>query len=209
MNEWTEIICILDRSGSMSGLESDTMGGFNAFVKRQREEQGRARLTLVLFDDQYEVPLEHVDIQNVPVLTERLYYVRGSTALLDAIGRTVSKVRRRIAASHATERPAHVVVMVFTDGYENCSREYTPHQVKQLITATQKEGWEYVFLGADIDAFHSSDALAMQQGSASRVAKSSRGVQEAYAKVNRAVSNLRRGRAKGDVDSPLSEDDLL
>lgn len=209
MSDWTEIICILDRSGSMGGLENDTIGGFNAFVDRQRDEVGRARLTLALFDDQYEVPWQNVDIQNVPKLDAKLYSVRGSTALHDAVGKSVNTARGWINAQHVNERPSHVVVLVITDGEENASREYSGAQVKKLVADTQAEGWEYVFLGADIDAFGTASGLAMSQGSSSYVPKTGAGMREAYSKLNRAVSNLRKGHAKGDVDAALDDDDIL
>ncbi len=209
MADWTEIICILDRSGSMGGLEADTIGGFNAFVERQRAEPGRARLSLVLFDDDYEMPWANVDVQNAKELDEHLYFVRGSTALLDAVGKAVSAVRGRIAAEHVDERPTHVAVLIVTDGYENASREYTRSKIRRLVAETQNEGWEYVFLGADIDAFHSSRQLAVAGGSTSRVVKSSAGMREAYSKLNRAVSDIRRTGTKGDVDADLGDDDLI
>jgi hypothetical protein len=209
MDNWTEIICILDRSGSMAGLEGDTIGGFNAFLERQRKEPGRARMTLVLFDDRIEVPWKHVDIEGEQALDADTYWVRGSTALLDAVGRTVNEVRGRIKTSHEAERPTGVVVLVITDGHENASQEYNWHQVRKLVDETQKDGWEYVFLGADIDAFEAAAQLSMATGSASQVVKSRTGFQEAYSKMNRAVSNVRRGRKKGDVSAALSDDESL
>jgi uncharacterized protein YegL len=209
MKKWTEIICILDRSGSMSGLESDTIGGFNAFVTQQRAVEGRARLTLVLFDDAIDRVWEHVDVRKAAELDDRLYFPRGTTALFDAVGQTVSEVRGRIRAQHEDERPGQVIVLVVTDGHENASVEYTAARTKQLVTETQNEGWEYVFLGANIDAFSSSQDLAMATGSASRVAKNADGIREAYGKMNRAVTGYRRTGDKGDVDAKLHVQDQI
>ena len=209
MSDWTEIVCILDRSGSMGGLETDTIGGFNAFVKRQQAEAGRARLTLVLFDHEIETPWKHVELSNVAELDDKLYFVRGSTALLDAIGTTVGEVRGRLNQAHEKERPGQIIVLVMTDGYENASREYSGSRLTQLVKDTQAEGWEYVFIGAEIDAFGTAHNLAMAQGSSSPVSKTSAGMLEAYSKMNRAVSNLRRTGVKGDVDDALDDDDLV
>ena len=209
MSDWTEIICILDRSGSMGHLTDDTIGGFNAFLDQQRAEQGKARVSLVLFDDKYEVPWKHVDVKSAPKLDKRVYQVRGSTALLDALGRTITGVRSKIQGYHQDEKPGHVVVLVMTDGYENASREYAAAHIKTLVELVQGEGWEFVFVGADIDAFAASQDLAFAQGSATNVERSSQGMREAYSKMGRAVSNIRKTGQKGDVDAPLSEDGWL
>ena len=208
-NEWTEIVCILDRSGSMGHLAADTIGGFNAFVDRQKAVPGRARLTVVLFDDEYEVPLEHIDIVNAPLLDERSYYVRGSTALLDAVGKAVNSLRGRIQGQDPAERPSQVVVLVMTDGEENASREYDAIQIKALVEETQSEGWEYVFIGANIDAFGTAGEMSMRAGSATNIAHTTAGIYEGYGKMARAVSNLRAGRAKGDIETPLDEHETL
>ena len=177
--------------------------------ERQRELEGRARLTLVLFDDHYEVLCKHTDIEKVAPLSEKSYFVRGSTALLDAVGKSVNGARGWIDGAHPDERPDNVVVLVMTDGYENSSKEYTGKQIRDLVAETQANGWEYVFLGADIDAFGVTADLAMAQGSSSRVPKSSLGIQEAYRKMNRAVTNLRSTGSKGDVDADLDADDQI
>ena len=209
MNNWTEIICILDRSGSMGGFEDDTIGGFNAFLERQRAVDGRARLTLVLFDDRYELLCKHTDLENVEPLSAKSYFVRGSTALLDAVGKSVNEAKGWIDGAHPDERPENVIVLVVTDGYENASKEYTGMQIRDLVAATQADGWEYVFLGADIDAFQVTHDLAMAQGSSSRVPKSAEGIREAYGKLHRAVSSMRTTGSKGDVDADLEADEQI
>jgi hypothetical protein len=208
-NNWTEIICVMDRSGSMQALTTDTIGGFNAFVGRQREEEGRARITLALFDNEYEVPWDHRDIAAVGELDDKTYYTRGSTALLDAVGLSVASAKGRIEAMDAAERPTAVIVLIVTDGYENASQEYTLAQVRTLVAERQNAGWEFVFLGADIDSIDSAQGMGMASGSASSHSKTAHGTHEAYSKLNRAVSNLRRTGSKGDVDEELDDDSWI
>lgn len=149
----TELVFILDRSGSMSGLESDTIGGFNSMLGKQRKEEGECNITTVLFDDKYELLHDRIDIRAVSPMTDKEYFVRGSTALLDAIGKTVNKlaaVQRNTAEDYRAEK---VMFVIITDGYENASREYTAEKVKAMIEHEKsKYGWEFIFLGANIDA---------------------------------------------------------
>ena len=149
----TELVFILDKSGSMSGLESDTIGGFNSMLKKQREEAGECRVTTVLFDNRYTLLHDRIDIRAVSPITEKEYYVGGSTALLDAIGRTIGKitaVQKNTAEDYRAEK---VIFIIITDGAENASREYDAAQVKKLIEREKEEhGWEFIFLGANIDA---------------------------------------------------------
>ena len=210
MHKWTEIICILDRSGSMMAIANDTIGGFNAFVEQQQAEEGRARLTLVLFDNVVETPWEHIDIESAPKLDEKTYFVRGGTALLDAVGATVSEVRGRIAQMHADEKPDGVLVLVMTDGHENQSSEYSLEQVRNLIKTTQdEEDWGYVFIGADIDAFAAGGQLGVAAGGMSGVCRDKGGTYEAYSKMSRAASSYRSGKGVGNVDEALSNNDRL
>ena len=149
----TELVFILDKSGSMAGLESDTIGGFNAMLQKQRALPGQCRITTVLFDNRYELLHDRIDIRAVSPMTEREYQVGGSTALLDAIGRTIQKlagVQRNTAEEY---RADNVMFVIITDGAENSSREYSFQKVKAMIEhEKEKYGWEFVFLGANIDA---------------------------------------------------------
>ena len=150
MKELTELIFILDRSGSMAGLEKDTIGGYNSLIEKQKGEKGRARVTTVLFDHEVEFYQDGVPLEEAGTMTEKDYFVRGSTALLDAVGRTVSHVRHVQACS---EMPGKTICVITTDGMENSSREFDYETVKAMITRLQKEeGWEFLFLGANIDA---------------------------------------------------------
>lgn len=149
----TELVFILDKSGSMSGLEADTVGGFNAMLEKQKKVDGECRITTALFDNGYELLHDRIDIQAVRPLTEKEYQVGGSTALLDAIGRTIQKIDG--AQRHTAEefRAEKVLCVIITDGEENASREYTAEKVRALIERQKEQfGWEFIFLGANIDA---------------------------------------------------------
>lgn len=149
----TELVFILDRSGSMSGLESDTIGGFNAMLEKQRKEAGECNITTVLFDDNYELLHDRIDIRAVSPMTDKEYYVRGTTALLDAIGRTIHKLVAVQRSSSEDYRAEKVMFVIITDGYENASREFSSDKVKAMIEhEKEKYGWEFIFLGANIDA---------------------------------------------------------
>jgi len=146
MNDKTEIVFILDRSGSMAGLESDTIVGFNSFIEKQKR-LGETVVTTVLFDDRYQVLWNGV-LANQVTLTDKEYYVRGMTALLDAVGKTIIEVGQRLSNTAESERPNKVIVVITTDGMENASREFTYGKVKELITHQQeKYQWEFIFMG--------------------------------------------------------------
>ena len=148
----TELVFILDRSGSMDGLESDTVGGFNSMLSKQQEDDDECRLTTVLFDHEYEILHDRIDIKAVSPITEKEYFVRGQTALLDAIGRTINKIGNTQKQTAEEYRAEKVLFVITTDGMENASREYTHDKIKSLIERQKtKYGWEFIFLGANID----------------------------------------------------------
>ena len=149
----TELVFILDRSGSMNGLEQDTIGGFNSMLKKQRLESSEAYVTTVLFDNRVEFLHDRLPMQQVPSMTEKDYTVRGSTALLDAVGSTIKHIARIHKYAHPDHKPTSTLFVIITDGMENASRQYTYDKVKEMITHEQeKYGWEFLFLGANIDA---------------------------------------------------------
>jgi uncharacterized protein YegL len=187
----TEIIFLLDRSGSMSGLESDTIGGFNAFIKKQSVSEGETLVTAVLFDDQYEVLWNGTNAINVK-LTDREYYVRGSTALLDAVGRTILDVGHRLSKASEEQKPGKVIFVITTDGMENASREFTYEKVKELIKHQQeKYNWEFIFMGANIDAAKEADNLGIDLDNAYNFEASEKGVEIMYNTVCEAVFEKR------------------
>ncbi len=152
MKNLTELVFILDKSGSMAGLEKDTIGGFNSMLQKQKALSGECRITTVLFDNRYELLHDRIDIRAVSHMTEREYQVGGSTALLDAIGLTIQKlvsVQKNTAEEY---RAGKVMFVIITDGEENSSREFSADRVRKMIEAEKKYGWEFVFLGANIDA---------------------------------------------------------
>ena len=177
----TEMVFVLDRSGSMSGLAADTIGGFNELIEKQKKIEGDAYVTTVLFDHEYEVLHDHVALEEVAPLTDKEYFARGSTALLDAVGRTIDAVGARLAATAEDERPEHVVFVITTDGRENSSREYTAKRVRGMIEhQQQKYSWQFVFLGANMDAVSEARKLGISAKYAADFTPSHSGVRKMY-----------------------------
>ncbi|MBT2643884.1 VWA domain-containing protein [Bacillus sp. ISL-41] len=190
-NNLTEIIFLLDRSGSMAGLEGDTVGGFNAFVKKQTELEGETILTTVLFDDQYEVLWNGIDAREAK-LTEDEYYVRGMTALLDAVGKTILDVGYRLARTSEEHRPGKVIFVITTDGMENASSEFTYGKVKELIRHQQeKYGWEFIFMGANIDVAKEADSLGIHIENSFNFEASEKGIENMYEMVSESIMEKR------------------
>ena len=202
----TELVFILDRSGSMSGLESDTIGGFNGMLMKQKKEEGEVNVTTVLFDDAIEVIHDRFPLDVVETLTDEDYYVRGCTALLDAVGSTVKKVeniQKRLPEEMKAEK---IIFVITTDGQENASHEYTYKMVKELIEQNQKTGWEFIFLGANIDAVKEAANLGIRQKRAVTYRNDSKGVQLNYMVAGNIVSNLRcNDYNKEEADEMFSE----
>lgn len=148
----TEIVFILDRSGSMAGLEKDTIGGFNSMLEKQRKEPGEAIVSTVLFDNEIEVIHNRVPIANIPKLTDKDYYVRGCTALLDAVGGAIHHIGNIHKYARKEDVPEKTLFIITTDGMENASRIYTYDKVRRMIEQKKEQGWEFIFLGANIDA---------------------------------------------------------
>ena len=158
----TELVFILDRSGSMSGLESDTIGGFNSMLKKQKAEPGEAVVTTVLFDSRYEVLHDRFPIEHVAPITERDYFTMGCTALLDAVGSTIQKTINAQKHMSAYMRAEKVIFVIITDGMENSSVEYSYKDVKRMIEHQKKRyGWEFMFLGANMDAVAEADKFGV------------------------------------------------
>lgn len=190
-NNLTEIIFLLDRSGSMAGLEGDTVGGFNAFVKKQTELEGETILTTVLFDDQYEVLWNGIDAREAK-LTEDEYYVRGMTALLDAVGKTILDVGYRLARTSEERRPGKVIFVITTDGMENASSEFTYGKVKELIRHQQeKYSWEFIFMGANIDVAKEADSLGIHIENSFNFEASVKGIENMYEMVSESIMEKR------------------
>ncbi len=188
----TELVFILDRSGSMAGLESDTIGGYNAMLKKQKAGAGEATVTTVLFDDQYELLHDRIDIRGITPITEKDYYVRGSTALLDALGRTISKIGN--AQRHTSDelRAEKVLFVITTDGMENASREYDYARIRHMVERQQqKYGWEFIFLGANIDAFDTAGRMGIRPDRTANYHADSVGTATNFMAVSEAVTQIR------------------
>lgn len=195
----TELVFLLDRSGSMSGLESDTIGGYNGLLEKQRREPGEALVTTALFDDRCELLHDRVNLRGVAPITGSDYFVRGSTALLDAMGMTIEKIR--CAQCHTTEpeRPERTLFVVTTDGMENASRRYTQPQVKAMVERMRREhGWEFLFLGANIDSVETAGRIGICPERAANYHADAAGTALNFRAVADAVSRLRAHQALGD-----------
>ena len=191
----TELVFILDRSGSMSGLETDTIGGFNSMLEKQKKESGEAFVTTVLFDDKYEVLHDRYDIKGVNLLTEKEYYVRGSTALLDAIGITINNIGKALSDTKEEDRPGKVLFVIITDGMENSSREFSYEKVKKMVEHQKsKYSWDFIFLGANIDAIKTANSFGISADMATNFVSDSAGTQLNYKIVSEVVSSFRKGK---------------
>jgi uncharacterized protein YegL len=194
----TAIAVVLDRSGSMQGLEEATIAGLNQFLRGQRAAEGQAVLTLVQFDDQYEVNRDFADLKDVPDLTQADYQPRGSTALLDAIGRTITDMGNKLAAMPEATRPGKVVFVIQTDGFENASREFNHARIQDMIAHQRtKYAWDFVFLGANQDAIASGAMLGIAATSSLSYNSNKGSTMKTFQMVNASVGASRRSGAGG------------
>ena len=190
----TEIVFLLDRSGSMGGLESDTIGGFNGFMEKQGQAEGETIVTTVLFDGKYEILWNGIDASGAR-LTEKEYYVRGCTALLDAVGKTILDVGYRLSDASQEKRPHKVIFVITTDGLENASREFTYAKVKELIKHQQdKYNWDFIFLGANMDVAKEADNMGIAADSAFNYSATRAGMDDMYCMVDNLVLEKRKGK---------------
>ena len=191
----TEIVFILDRSGSMAGLENDTIGGFNAMIEKQKRESGEAYVSTVLFDNYIEVVHDRVDIRKVQPMTRKEYYVRGCTALLDAVGKAIHHIGNVHKYAREEDRPEKTLFVITTDGMENASRTYNYEQVRKMIEyETEKYGWEFLFLGANIDAAKEAARFGISEDRAVNYHADHKGTAVIYEAVSEAVCNVRASR---------------
>ena len=182
-NGQTELVFILDRSGSMSGLESDTIGGFNGMLTQHRSEGGDVLVSTVLFDHENEVVHDRVRIADVPTLTSKEYYTRGCTALLDAMGDGIRHIKNVHKYARPEDRPARTMFIITTDGMENSSTRYTADQVRAMVKQQEEAGWAFVFLGANIDAVQVAGGLGIRPEFAAEFACDAAGVRENFASL--------------------------
>lgn len=189
-NEKTHIICILDRSGSMSSIMSDSIGGFNTFLKKQKELPDEATITVALFDDKYELLYDNVDIKKAEELTEKVWYPRGMTALYDAIGKTINNEKVNFAKL-GKEKPNKVLVCVVTDGLENASQEYKIDDIKKLIKSCEEDDWNFIYLAANQDAFAVGSGFGISFGNTFTYTASAQGVADMSMTLNNASVSYR------------------
>ena len=195
----TELVFILDKSGSMHGLEADTIGGFNSVLAKQKKENGGdCFVSTVLFDDEISVLHDRILIEEVKEMTSKEYFTGGCTALFDAVGRTVNHIKT-IHRYLKKEKEIKTLFVITTDGMENASREYTVNEIKKLISRQTEKGWEFLFLGANIDAVETAENIGIRKERAANFVNDPRGIRGNYAAIAGCVSSLRRGKAIKDA----------
>lgn len=209
--EKTHIICVLDRSGSMSSIMKDSIGGFNTFLKQQKELPDDATITVALFDDKYELLYDNVDIKEVKDITETEWFPRGTTALYDAIGKTINNDKALIKRMKKKDRPNKVLVCVVTDGYENASQEFNLDQIKTLIKDCENDDWNFIYLAANQDAFDVGSSFGISGANTYTYTASADGVFNMSTTLNNAAVNY-RSMSSSDADfltksKSLIEDD--
>ncbi len=200
-NNMTELVFILDRSGSMAGLESDTIGGFNSMIEKQKKQDGECYVSTVLFDNESEVLHDRVKLGDIPQMTEKDYTVRGCTALIDAIGGAIHHVGNIHKYARPEDVPEHTMFVITTDGQENASHRYTSEQVKKMIERQkEKYGWEFLFLGANIDAAAEAGKFGIDESMSANYHCDSVGTALNFEVIGEAISSVRA------CSAPLSAD---
>ena len=203
---YTEIVYILDRSGSMSGLEADTIGGFNSMIEKQKNTGEKAVVSTVLFDDDCEVIHDRIPIEKVGKMTDRQYYVRGCTALLDAVGGAIHHIRNIHKYARKEERPEKTIFVITTDGMENASRRYSREKIENMVKKQQqKYGWEFIFIGANIDAYAEAGKYGFREDRIVNYVSDSVGTINLYSGVSDAVCSVMMAEDRSTVGYHLDE----
>ena len=207
MRDILELVFIIDRSGSMSGLITDTIGGFNGVLEKQKEITGsEVIVSTVLFDHQSEVIHNRLPISEVKQLDQETYYVRGSTALLDAVGGAIDHMKRVHRYLGDVDRPAKTMFVIITDGHENASRQYNYHSVSSLIKQQSELGWEFMYLGANVDAYREASHMGIKKDRTANFMYDSQGLHHSYSASSDAISNLRTGKIHKNWKKNVEED---
>jgi len=192
MNKYVKIMCVLDRSGSMDSIIGDAIGGFNSFLKEQKEVDGDATMDIMLFDTEFISVANNLDINSVEPFTKKTYVPRGGTSLYDAIGKTIDDEIDRIATLSIEKRPEKTLCVILTDGDENCSNEYSQSLIKQIIGEMREDfKWEFIFLAANQDAMFTADGLGISKGNSMNFDATGDGITYAYASMSTATSHYR------------------
>ena len=202
----TEIVYILDRSGSMGGLESDTIGGFNSMMEKQKKTGEKAVISTVLFDDESEVLHDRVSIDQIGKMTDEQYYVRGCTALLDAVGGAITHMGNIHKYAREEDRPEKTIFIITTDGMENASKNYSYDRIQKMIKRQQeKHGWEFIFIGANIDAYEEAQKFGIKKERAVNYVHDEVGTANVYAGVSMAVCSVMNANSNKEATECLSE----
>ncbi|WP_404336666.1 hypothetical protein [Planococcus rifietoensis] len=196
-NETTELVFILDKSGSMAGLEKDTIGGFNALIDKQRKLPGEVRVTTVLFNHEYELLHDRISLEGISPMTDSDYEVGGMTALLDAVGSTIQKISNAQKGTLKKHQDDQVMFVITTDGLENSSCEYTYKKINEMIASKKTAGWEFIFLGANIDAAATAKKFGVDEDFAVDYHADAEGTELNYQVLSEAVSSFRTGKKIG------------
>ena len=208
-NGITEMVFILDRSGSMGGLESDTIGGFNAMIEKQKKQEGKAYVTTVLFDHEIQVLHSRVELSEIPPMTDKDYTVRGTTALIDAIGTTIKRIKSMHKELPEKEVPEHTIFVITTDGMENASSQYSSKEVKKMIEHQKKKhNWEFLFIGANIDAVETAKHFGIDKNRAVNYKADAQGTSVLYSAVSSVVGRVRKSKAIEDTWSQEINEDF-
>ena len=206
----TEIVFILDRSGSMGGLEKDTIGGYNSMIAKQKTEEGEAVISTILFDNETEVLHDRVPLTKIGPITEKEYYVRGSTALLDAIGGAIHHIGNVHKYAREEDVPEKTLFIITTDGMENSSREYSYDKVKKMVERQkEKYHWEFIFLGANIDAVSVANQFGVDKSRAVRYECDSAGTALNYKVMSKMVSCARACGSSAEMAAAFDSDEML
>lgn len=204
MEDLTEIVCVVDRSGSMGSIKKEAIGGFNTFLETQQKMEGKANLTLAQFDDQYELLYDGVDVKDVKPYTDETYVPRGMTALLDAVGKTINAISQRTSGKDVSKK---VLMSILTDGYENSSKEYSIETVKKMIEEKRALGWEFIFIGAGLDKIQTATIGGnIGINHTISVNHSGAGMRSAYASMSCAAASYRTSGDIGDINRGITND---
>ena len=187
----TELVFVLDKSGSMAGLESDTIGGYNSLLEKQKKEDGEAVVSTVLFNDEVDLIHDRVNLSQIEKLTDKEYFVGGCTALLDAVGATIKRVNKIRNELKEEYIPSKTLFVIITDGYENASKEYSYQKIKEMIQKQKEAGWEFIFLGANIDAVEEASKVGISEDMAVSYCCDPIGVDMNYRALDYAISSMR------------------
>ena len=208
-NNVTELVFIIDRSGSMSGFEADTLGGFNSTIEKQKAQDGKVYVSTVLFDNNSEVIYDRVDIQDIKPMTRKDYQVGGCTALLDAVGGAIHHIGNVHKYARPEDVPEHTIFVITTDGMENASHSYSKTDIKRKIQRqTEKYGWEFIFLAANIDATETAEDMGIRKERAANYRQTKEGVGRSYYAMSEAITSVRACCAeKMDLAKYLEEDE--